>query len=422
MSPPEPFFYPQQLSRFAASQNRRQLLWGGRGIGKSAWLLQARESNPNSVLLRPSHFFQGEVDLPAETRLVLIDGLDLVARHPEARERLLTLISERLIHAEVRVIAGSRMDRGALSRMLAGLEDYDLFSDWVSHFSAERLNPWFWNWEGRVREALKGVGWITDPIAEELIRLSGGHPSLMGAGVDALRLRVPGDSGEGPVDERAVPGGPAALTEPMMESARHLAEKLIKELQSAPSGNTMLDKTRSAALDLLIDISNGTGQPDKASILARNFLLTSGMVIESSTGELTIPGPLLQEVFATGLAPPSIEAAVGAEQIRLRAQVDGGELIWSRADGRTQRCDLEGKSWAIVEHLARARASEIGGATRWLSPAEVAEAVGDTSDAYVRVVVRRVRNQLEAERHALIATDRSLGGYRFMVPVVFGEA
>lgn len=431
MRPPEPFFYPQQLHRFAAGHGRRQLLWGGRGIGKSTWLLEAHARLTKTQLLRPAHFFQAAIDLAPETQLVLIDGLDLIARHAESRERLLELIGAPLLRDDLRVIAASRMDRGQISRMLGGVDDYDLFSDWVSHFSAERLNPWAWNWEGRVREALIRVDWITDVMASELLSLSGGHPALLGAGVDALRLRIhqPGDSGEGPLDERAVPGGAAALTEPMMESARNLAGKLLAELQAEPSGSHMLDKTRRAALAVLTDVVRGAGEPDDASVLARNYLLTSGLIYESPEGALTVPGPLLHEVFAALLVPapspaPSptptpVRRPAGSTQLRVRVEPDGGHLTWRRSDTDHRECALEGKSWAIIEQLARRRADE---RTRedWLSPGEIAQGA-NTTDAYVRVVVRRLRTQLAASRIELIATDRSQGGYRFVVPVVFDD-
>lgn len=427
MSAPQPFFYERAFLRFMAHHEiDRQLLVGGRGIGKSAWLRRfAAEFGERCVWLDHRDLAQrDERQLAPKVEYVLLDGLDKVVRQSEARARLLRLIRQEFNDKRVKIIATSRLDRGALCQEILNKSSYDFFSDWVGHFSAERINPWPWNWRALLRVQLDTVEWMTDPLAEELLHLSGGHPALLGAGVDLLELELSDPSLNEPWDSTEQPPPLTdAVAEAMMERARPLAEKLIFELEHGAAGpggqaaaearpNPVLERTRRDALALLVEVINGTPPSGSPSYLARNHLLASGLVYERE-GRLQIPGPLLREVFVAGLGRESSGA-----RLLLRARDDAGQISWRRADGAEDRFELEGKSWAIFRCLAEARASEQGQAI-WSSPKAIAARLPNVREAYVRVVVRRIREHMQPDGDDVIVTDRSQGGYRITLPVEF---
>lgn len=471
------FLYPTILDEiFGAPPAGAMLLFGGRGIGKSAILRQARlraekelESMEPPAGAENIVFIDGRGGDHALRELataagrhdvycLLIDDIDelflSISRRvdDDAREHDKAHLRHLLIQKGRRdcwVVVTSTTPPSRITALHTSTDLTDtLWSYVLQSHNEKRLDPWAGRWRTRLQPLLdqhlaqiygnqdERERWI-----ELAIDLSGGHPSLLGAAVRSVasasaRPAPDGDGGVLDPDEELLTGVMRSRGLTPLRKALHS----LRAHQAQDDGDSWARTGRLAYLSLLKLAQKGGDDPSwpyppllerhrvTASQIRERLLATGLMYYDREHKGYRIPGMVLMEDLRLYARQLDIEydarpAGDGKQQGSLIEIVDGEEFA----------VGLSGKSWKLLKALfdkkgtfvdIRVLAKEIDKETEDESEGE-GEGEGESADSdkeleKVRIARFRGAYQRMYERlkdHGIVVTEnRWGGGYRFRFP------
>ena len=433
-----PFVYGEELETILGSVRslRKILVFGGPALGKTALIEAVRERCAGGCeLVRgrrddPSIIDRivGWADDPSRRgRDLLIDNLDHV--FSVEVERAFRNLPDRSDDGLGRIIATSGTPHKWLETQGAPPPDpgrarlntlvHD--STALNAFHHLWLDPWGPGWRKactlRVQSALnRKLGEFDGTLqelttregrrtfAELLVRVSDGHPALLGAGfawlIQRLERRAWRRSQGVGAGESLDADLPATAAPAALESL--LQETLVEsQLETVGRAVDWIAAQSARAMGELLDLA---ADHDRARLAERALLTRSGIVRRRSSGAWGVAGPVIRECVLRRHermpgpdAPPAEPAAsvssATAAGVAVKLEPDPrvpdarGRVVWT-AGGRERELGLTGASWAILLALRDA-----GG--ELVQVPEIQRRTGQESVKAVRSALQRLMNDLK---------------------------
>lgn len=450
-----PFLYSDDLDTILGSVRslRKILVFGGPAMGKTALLDEVRARCPGGCeLVRGRRGDEQAIqrivtwadDPPRRGRDLLIDNLDLL--FCQEVERAFRNLPDRTDDGLGRIVATSGTPQKWLARQgappahpaRARLNTLVHDSTALNAFHPIWLDPWGAGWRKaallRVQGSLQKVaeefgGSLAElgerpsrrTFAEMLVRVSDGHPALLGAGflwlirhLERRAWRRGGAAGRGASagseDSRAADAG---SMEPILASA-------LEESQLETIGRAV-DWVAAQSTEGLAELLDLAATGDRTSPPAERALLCkSGLVRGEEPGSWVIAGPVVRRCILRRderMPGPSAAVAVpravprGEVAVRLdpdlRAPDLRGRLSWV-ASGQARELALTGAPWTILRVLEQA-----GG--ELVQVERIREQTGQESDKAVRSAIQRLTNDLRLRDLDGLIVNVRRKGYLFDV-------
>ncbi len=433
-----PFVYGEELETILGSVRslRKILVFGGPALGKTTLIEAVRDRSPGCELVRGRRDDPSVIervvtwaDDPARrVRDLLVDNLDHV--FSVEVERAFRNLPDRSDDGMGRIIATSGTPHKWLETQGAPPPDpararlntlvHD--STALNAFHPLWLDPWGPGWRKastlRVQSALKRALAEFDGALEELatragrrafaellVRVSDGHPALLGGGFSWLLQRLERQAWRrSQADELdSLDGVPAAALEP--RSLEPLLARRLAETQLETVGRAVdwIAAQSARGMAELLDLAAGGDRPTLAE---RALLSRSGLVRRRSSGGWGVAGSVIRDCVLRrhermpgpdneapapppATSPPPAPAASDGPVLEPdpRAPDVQGRILWT-VDGRQRELALTGASWGILLALRDA-----GG--ELVQVERIRERTGQDSVKAVRSALQRLMNDLK---------------------------
>jgi hypothetical protein len=421
-----PFFFADELRSWGGRKEKNQVLWGGRGTGKSVFLKVA------SNLTFSSTYVSGRGDWEAALNglrkygehaagKLFVDDIDrLVFRSRGSRDA-----AEELQRA-IELAAQKAREYGCLVSSTTPLDEVFLASDPVSLFFQSfyefGLEWWKKDWDqilGRPLKEQKLAGQSTLQVelggsrrclsADQLAgwaELTGGHPFLVGAGMNHLVELVTAGNPCGKPD----PGSKEVLLSYMeAHLLRYAMGRVRKLLHALECGNldavgmpTEVQRRAWAAARELAQLPPGEGM--QLSMKVAQTLERAGLVIPNSEillGKWSLPGSLLR----AEIAPEERKLAVTVVPSRELPVTQGTLVVVTNSE--TIQVELSGAPWRVIRALV-ARMPET------VPISSLMEACEFETSLALRSALKRLRDNLAQFGVERVIKNEWGAGYRVM--------
>jgi hypothetical protein len=433
-----PFVYGEELETILGSVRslRKILVFGGPVLGKTTLIGAVRERSPvGCELVRGRRDDPSIIDRivtwaddPARRgRDLLIDNLDHV--FSVEVERAFRNLPDRSDDGLGRIIATSGTPHKWLETQGAAPPDpgrarlntlvHD--STALNAFHHLWLAPWGPGWrkastlrvqsalhrkleefDGALDELCTRVGRRT--FAELLVRVSDGHPALLGAGfvwlIQRLERRAWRRSQGAGADESLDADLPATADPAALEA---LLRATLVESQLETVGRAV-DWIAAQSARAMAELQELAAADDRSTLAERALLTRSGLVRRRSSGGWGVAGPVIRECVLrrhermpgpdvppaepASSPPPGPRAVVSVKlEPDPRVPEAQGRVLWA-AGGRERELALTGASWAILLALQDAQGELV-------QVPEIQRRTGQESIKAVRSALQRLMNDLK---------------------------
>lgn len=432
-----PLLYGEELETILGSVRslRKILVFGGPALGKTTLIEAVRDRSPGGCEL-----VRGRRDDPSimqrivtwaddpvrRRRDLLIDNLDHV--FSVEVERAFRNLPDRSDDGLGRIIATSGTPHKWLETQGAPPPDpgrarlntlvHD--STALNAFHHLWLDPWGPGWRKastlRVQSALKRKLTEFDGALEELssragrrsfgellVRVSDGHPALLGAAFVWLIHRLERQAwrrSEGALDE-SLDGQPLATLE--AASLEDVLGRTLVESQLETVGRAV-DWIAAQSARGLTELIELAADGDRPVLAERALLARSGLVRRRTSGSWAVAGSVIRECVLRRHermpgpdAPPAASAAAATEPALIadapalepdpRAPDVQGRIVWI-VDGRERELALTGASWGILLALRDAGGDLV-------QVGQIQQRTGQESVKAVRSALQRLMNDLK---------------------------